>query len=430
MNKKSKNKPLDNRKNEDINDGLTVERRISKKSKPARGKKRESSFHMPNFHYTKRVREAASKFGYTTFFVKGKNGVRVLGALSKICSVKNVAILNDGVRFETPSNRCGQIIAILNNLCYDYKIIKTKGAMPFAINTLGRLGFAVGIIVVAVAIALFSQFVTRVSVSATDAYEGLDGALNARVQSILCSYGIEEGKWLPSVNLGEVEKQLLALDGISYASVRRHGTHFAVEIKRERPKENFVEAFGSKVVSQKVAIVTRVIVEGGTAVVDYGDVVKAGDTLIDGYVVFGEDKLEVEAKGIVYGKVFYKKTVFFADTVREKTYGDVKRITKLSAFGKTPKTPKSPYERYELKTTVQDFGFLVPFKIYGFEFLEITEREYKSEITLEEAYDRVFSEIVAQMKEPSKVLEKYCEVCETQDGKYVTVTVEAEERIA
>lgn len=408
-------------------EGLNVERQVGNPKK----QRIEREFRLPSLEYTRKMRAAGAKRGETVLFVNGKHGVRVLGALSKLCSVKNVVISSDGVQFEVPSKHRGQIIALLDNLCYDYKIIKVKGAFPLAFNALSRIGFAVGALVIAVAIGVFSQFVTRVSVSAADAYAGeIDGALNAQINDILSLHGVTVGKWLPSIDLGSVEKGLLALDGVSYASVRRHGTHVAVEIKRERPPENIVEVSGSKVVSNKVAVVTRVIVEGGTAVVNYGDVVRKGDTLIDGYVVFGEEKLEVEAKGMVYGKVYHKKSVFFADTLKQNEIGKVKRITKLSMFGKVPKAPKSPFGKYELETTVSDLGFLLPFKIYTYEFRELIEREYENTLTEDEMIDSVYSDIVAEFDEPSRVLEKYCTVTEAEGGRYVTVTVEAEERIA
>lgn len=407
-------------------DGLSVERRVGK-----REKKHESVIKLPSINYTKKVRRAASHHGDTVFFVNGKNGVRVLGALSKICSVRNVNISADGVAFEVKSKHRGQIIAILNNLCYDYKIIKSKGAFPFAINTLGRLGFVVGIVLIVAMIAIFSQFVTRVSVTSADVHTGdIDNALNVKITDILSSYGVRAGRWLPSLDPGEVEKDILALDGVSYASVRRHGTHISVTIKREQPSDVILGVSGSHVVAKKVAVVTRVIVEGGTAAVEYGDVVRAGDTLIDGYVVFGEDKLEVEAKGIVYGKVFYKKTVFFENTVRERIKGDVKRVTKLGMFGKIPKAPESPFENCEVQTSVSELGFLLPFRIYTYEFREITESEHENTLSVDEMYDRVYSQIVAELKEPSKVLNRYHEISETADGRYVTVTVEAEERIS
>ncbi|MDE5601245.1 MAG: sporulation protein YqfD [Clostridia bacterium] len=347
MSKKSKNTQLDT-----VNDGLVVERRTTK-SRAQKGK--TSDVQRPskptrNIHgYTYRIRKIAAMRGDTVLFVKGKNGVRVLGALSKICAVRNVAILSDGIRFEVPSKHRSEIIALLNNLCYDYKVLKNIGALPFAINTLARLGFAVGIIVVVVGIAIFSQFITRVSVSAVDGVYGqnIDSALNTQILGILSSYGAKEGKWLPRIDCDSVEKELLALDGVAYASVQRRRTHIEVQIKRELQKDYLVEVVGSTVKARKVAVVTRVIVEGGTSVVEYGDVVRVGDTLIDGYVTYGDEKLSVEAKGLAYGKVYHKKTVFFSDIITSREVTNVKRVTKLSMFGKTPKTPSSPFEKYE-----------------------------------------------------------------------------------
>ncbi|MDE6059982.1 MAG: sporulation protein YqfD [Clostridia bacterium] len=382
--------------------------------------------------YTYRIRKIAAGHGDTVFFVNGKNGVRVLGALSKICSVRDVAILSDGIRFEVPSKHRSEIIALLNNLCYDYKVLKNIGALHFAINTLARVGFAVGIIVVAVGIAIFSQFVTRVSVSAVDGVYGqnIDSALNSQILGILSSYGAKEGKWLPHIDCGSVEKELLALDGVAYASVQRRGTHIEVQIKRELQNDYLVEVVGSTVKARKVAVVTRVIVEGGTAVVEYGDVVRAGDTLIDGYVMYGDERLNVEAKGLAYGKVYHKKTVFFSDIITSREVTNVKRITKLSMFGKTPKTPDSPYEKYELEMSVRDFGFLVPLKIYTYEFREIQEVESENSMSLDEMYASVYSQVAAEFEEPLKVLDVYYESHSADGGMYVTVTVETEEVIS
>ncbi len=426
MSKKNKNDRLDA-----ANDGLIVERRVDKKNKkPAREKKDVPL--IPSFDYTGKVRKIAARYGECVFFVSGRNGVRVLGALSKVCRVKNVGFSDEGVQFSVPSKHRGQIIAILDNLCYDYKIIKNKGAVPLFFNSLARLGFAVGLIAAVVGVGIFPQFVTRVSVSAADgAYvQHIDGALNAEIQSILSSHGVRVGRWLPDIDCAAIEKGLLALRGVSYASVQRHGTHVDVRIKQEQPDDFLVEVSGSKVVSRKVAVVTRIVVEGGTAVVDYGDVVREGDTLIDGYTLFGEDKIEVEAKGTVYGKVYHRKTVFFADKIKVRQVVSVKKITKLSMFGKTPKTPESPFEQYELESTVRDLGFLLPFKIFTYEFREIAETEYDNLYTKEEMCASVYSEIVSGFAEPLRVLGRYEEIREADGGKYVTVTVEAEERIS
>lgn len=426
MSKKKKEIRLDALK--PAEEGIVVERRSS-----APDVRREKKTHRRDYvGYTRKMRKLAASYGNTVFFVNGRNGARVLGALSKICSIKQVSLSKDGVRFEAPSKHRKQIIALLDNLCYDYKIIKNTGSLPFAINTFARFGFAIGIIAVLVCVGLYPQFITKVSIGAADGAYGdaPDAALNARIQDILTSYGVQTGRFMPKVDCGGIEKSLLALDGVSYASVQRNGTHINVLVKRELKPDYIVDIAGSKVTARRVAVVTRVIVEGGTAVVKYGDVVRAGDTLIDGYVEFGEDKLPVEAQGVVYGKAYYKQTRFFADKTVERKITNVKRVTKLSMFGKIPKTPSSPFEKYETATSVEDLGFLLPFKIYKYEFREIAEVERENDLTLEEMYDSVYSEIAAQFTEPLKVLDRYCSCVEANGGKYVTVTVETEEVIS
>jgi len=380
---------------------------------------------------TERARRYSKKFGTSVFFVNGRNGVRVLGALSKICRIKHVAYDDEGVYFEVPSKHNNQIIAILNNLCYNYKIVKNKGAVPLAINSFARLGFALGVLVVAVFLLIYPTLITRVSIgSALGNGEAVDAALKLQIDDILRSYGISEGKLIPKLDEAGIENSILALDGVAFASVKRVGTHVEIIVKPELKKDYFVEVKGSKVTAKRLAVVTRVIVEGGTGVVKYGDVVREGDVLIDGYTLYGDDKLDVEAKGVVYGKVYRKKTVFFADNAVVKEISRTKKITKLSMFSKVPKTPKSPFENYELHTEINDFGFLLPFKIYTYEFREISEREEVNTLSGEEMINRVYAQIVSEFEEPLKVLEKFDEIREADGGKYVSVTVATEEVIS
>jgi len=435
LSKRRKSTELDI-ENDNLSDGLVVERRTGKAAKNKGGRQSEKKSAAPSFSqsfgYTRRMRNISSSFGFTGILVKGRNGVKALGALSKICRVKNVAISDDGVSFEVPSKHRGEIIALLDKLCYDYKIIRVSGAIPFAINLLARLGFAAGAICVIIGLGIYPRFVTSINVSMADGAYGqtVDNALNAKILGILSEYGAKEGNWLQALDCGGVEKRLLALEGISYASVQRKGTHIEVAVRRELSNDYLVEISGSAVVSKKTAVVTRVIVEGGTAAVSYGDVVRPGDSLIDGYVLYGDEKLDVEARGLVYGKVYHKKTVFFSDVLSVTEVTAVKRITKLSMFGIVPKTPNSPFEHYELETSVSNLGFMLPFSIYTYEFREVKITERPNELTEEEMKASVYSDIVSEFREPLKVLDVYYDTAHADGGVYVTVTVEAEEIIS
>ncbi len=372
-----------------------------------------------------RLSAFASRLGRTQIFVHGKNGVRALGAAQSICAVSNVAVCEDGVMFEAPSKLLPKIVALLDNLCYDYKIIENKGLSPALFRAATRVGAMIGAAIFAVALAIYPNLVTRVSVVG-EAPGSLDGALNARVQQILCSHGIERGKFVPHMDSDAISKELLALDGVAYAGVERHGTHVNVYIKRELGGETLWEINGSRVTATRLATVTRVIVEGGTAAVKYGDVVKEGDLLIDGYVLYGDDKVPVEAKGRVYGTTLIKSEIFFPDTALEKSYGEVKRKTKLGFFGKTPKAPSSPFECYELRTSRHKLGFLLPIECFDFEFRELKVTEAQEMRSDDELIFAVYSSLLAQIEEEAGIKATYHSVTRTDGGRTVKVTVEAE----
>ncbi len=372
-----------------------------------------------------RLAAFGSKLGKTEIFVTGASAVKALGALMKICSVSDVEVTPRGMSFFVPSKLLNKIVALLENLCYDYKIIGIKGVAPAVFRASTRVGIFVGIVLIAVMLAVYPCFVTRVDVTSADAC-AIDGALNAEVRQILLSHGIAQGKFVPKVDADSLNKELLEIDGVAYAGFVRRGTHVSVIVKREADRDELFEIDGSAVRSTALATVTRVIVEGGTAVVKYGDVVKPGDVLIDGYVTYGDDAIPVEAKGRVYGTVLLTSETIFGDTVLENTYGAVKRVSKLGFFGKEPKTPRSPYECYELEVKRSKFGFLLPMECFDYEFRELKVVESPETRSDEELCLAVYSSLLEELREEATVRAVYSDVQRSERGRTVRVTLEAE----
>lgn len=375
-----------------------------------------------------RLHKIVAKYGKTQFEILSKNGVKALVAVSKICRVFDVETLNNGVRFCVNSKQCDKIIALLNNLCYDYKIIKIGGVVPFALRSIARVGIVSGLCVGVVALSIFASFVTRVSVRYAGVGE-VDASLNLQVCDILNEYGVRKGAKISAIDAQELQKALSALDGVAFANVSIDGSHVDIVVKSELPKEQFVQIDGSSVTARKTAVVTRIIVEGGTAVKKYGDVVKPGDVLIDGYVLYGDAKIPAQARGFAYGKVFYKKSVFFADVETKKTYGQVKTETRYGIFGKTPKAPQSPYESCEIVTSVREYGFLVPLKIYTYTFRELIVEQRQNTLDEEGMKRKAFSSLATELEESAKILSVYYEVKKVDGGVIVEVVAEAEELI-
>ena len=383
---------------------------------PPKRKARKRTVRMPIF---------ANKFGETLVKINSKNAHKALGELSKICKVKVRKSGADFLVVSVKSKHLSQIIAILNKLCYDNLIIGAVGVAPSFFRLLARWGIVVGIALSITAAILCSAFVTRVDVS------GAESALvRKEVFDVLTSNGVKVGGNASSVDAKTLEKSLLEIGGVAFASVKKRGGRIYVFVKEELPSEEFEEIDGTSVVAKRRAVVTRVIVDGGTAVVKYGDVVNEGDILIDGYTEYGDERLSVRAAGEVWGKVYYQKKFYFANTKIVRTYGKTKTTTKLSFFGKTPKTPKCYFEEYELKVSVESVGFLIPYDVYRFEFREIKSVETSGVLGEDEMKKRAFSSLLEEIDSAVKLLEIYYQFEDAADGKYLTVTIEAEEKIS
>ena len=77
--------------------------------------------------YRNRISKIERKFGKTQIEIYGENAVKALSAISKIAKVEKVAVGKQSTSIFVESKQCHKIIALLQNLCYDYKIINIGG---------------------------------------------------------------------------------------------------------------------------------------------------------------------------------------------------------------------------------------------------------------------------------------------------------------
>ena len=154
-----------------------------------------------------------------------------------------------GPRFSVPSRDVAKVVAICECLCYNYKIIKERGIALFFVRALGRAGVVLG------ALLSLALLILRRAVEES---------------------GVREWAFLPAFDGGELERRLLALDGVAFASVTKRGTRVYVDVHAEREGSGLVDIPSEEVKASVAASVTRVVVRSGTAEVSYGDVVKPG----------------------------------------------------------------------------------------------------------------------------------------------------------
>lgn len=394
-----------------------------KKGETAVGEeRREKREHKPPKPPRERKEIPAEKvpFSVTEFEVVGLNHARLLSLLAEEAHVFGARSSGRVFAFRVPSREKAKIVAILNTLCYDYKIKAERGVLLSALSALRRVGVVCGLLAVVAALVVFPNTVTSVECV---------GEWNSDVARILSDCGIVEGRVLFSFDGTEVARRLRELDGVVYASVDKVGTRVCVEVRAEHRTDSFAGVPGTSVKACKRAVVTRVTVFNGTAVVEYGDVVSEGDELIGGFVTVGDEKVLSAAAGEVYGMTFTEYARFFPDTVITAVKGEQKTYTRLAFGAKAPAAPEPPFADYVLETEVSRNGLLIGYRIYTFRYTEVTYVESANTLSEEEMKSAATSDTVTALPAGTTVLSATVSAERVDGGTLVKVTVAVEERI-
>lgn len=227
--------------------------------------------------------------------VYGLNHARLIDKLRLAANLSEVRLWQKKFSFVVDSKDKQKILAILNQLCYNYKIIEESGFSNFLKTLFNRYGILIGMFITVIFIILGSGIVLKVDVNEPE--------YKKQVEKILASQNMKVFTFQYDNDFQKIESKLLKMKGVSFAKVEKNGAVLNVFLKKELPPPKYVFLEGKPVVSNKKAVITRIVVLSGTAAVQYGDVVKPGDVLIEGKQLIGEEEVEVVPNGEVFGKV-------------------------------------------------------------------------------------------------------------------------------
>lgn len=244
--------------------------------------------------------------------------------LSKKIRIYDVAEKNGKIYFWCRLKDEQKCIAILTDMCYNFSVVDRKGFLPSVRKIMLRYGLIVGILFSVVVCSLYPSFLTDIKINESE--------YATSVLSILSKHGIKKYSFAFDVDSKSIEREILALDGVSFADVVKEGTTIKVSIVKEQPKPDYFPLVGESVRAVKKAVFSRAIVYGGTLVKSYGDIINPGDTLIENYIVVGEEKVPTQAGGEVYGFLYYEAEWYFEyiDNVRLEEYKKTVLIFALS----------------------------------------------------------------------------------------------------
>lgn len=309
-------------------------------------------------------------FGTCVINVRGLNFERLLNA----CIKENIELnlidkSGDKILIECPYIFYKKVLQLLKS----YQIIGTEfRGLCNAFNFIKkRFMIIVGLVVALFIGVLWQTHLWHYSIS------GLERVEKSEIEKFLNESGYGIGVSLSGINTNNLSNALLDnFKQLSFVSVMRVGTSLVLNFKEKEYDENLDESLMLPLVASFDGVVSKIVVNQGTAVVRAGDVVKKGQVLIAPYVFVNGKQKKVRAKGECTAQVFVKgQVVFNENETKEVRSGKFITLRKMQFFNHTFNclNEKVPYEKYEVEKNAKIICKNMPicFKIVNIKCYEI-----------------------------------------------------------
>ena len=255
------------------------------------------------------------------------------------------------------------------------KISKKKG-IPFILHRYKkRKIFAIFLIIIAFSIYTSSKYVWNIEVQIED---------NLQIEQIeedLADLGLRKGMLKSKIETDKLINELrLKRNDISWIGIDLKGTNVIVKAVKADEKPDLLDNSDyCNIVATKSGIITKIIAQNGTAVVNVGDEVNEGDILIAGYME-GKytDKRYVHSLGVVQAKIKYSKSekIYLKQEKLRNTGDEEKKFQiKFNNFQINFYKTLSKFQKYDTIETTKKLklfsNFYLPIQIK-----KITNNEY------------------------------------------------------
>lgn len=336
----------------------------------------------------------------------------------------------------------GRVTALGQKGQWEVRLLRRGGLTGTAWKLRRRYAFWAGMAACIAVVAVLSRFVVTVRVS------GNVKVPTGAILTQLRARGVRPGAFGPGLDTRQISHEvILELPELSWMSINLHGMVAEVLVREGDPRPELMEEDEPAHIAAKYpGIITKIQATRGQQMVEKGDTVVAGDTLIGSWVDFVEPEgstidmggMTVRATGKVWARTWHTLKAAIPLNAQAKEYtGREKTRWSVEILGRTAKISPGggiSYERYDKITkyhtpTLPD-GRELPFSL---------RREVCREYTLKETpIDAEKGEVIlrAALEERLKTLAEKGEVLKTdwsvqeQNGLLVvTLLAECEQEI-
>ena len=293
-----------------------------------------------------------------------------------------------------------EAVKIAKKLKCKVKITQKRG-IPFLVHKYKkRKIFVITLLVVTILIGISTKYVWNINIQIDSNMEMIG------IEEDVKEAGLNVGMKKEKINVQEIANKIrLKRNDISWIGIELKGTNAIVRVVKAKEAPEIVdEKEYSNIIAKKSGVITKIIAQNGTAMVNIGDEVEENQILIAGQM---EGKYTgvryMHASGDIEAKVWYirEKTESFIQQEKVKT-NEVENKYALTLNKKTINFYKtiSKFKKYDTMETKNKIKILNNFYL-PIEFKKITNYEYRYEqkqYTGEQLQDKIIQELEEQMK--------------------------------
>lgn len=233
---------------------------------------------------------------YTVYEIKGLNLDRFINTCGKhglvLFDVKKYK--NKRLRFSVKHNECKKLFAIADEMCYNIKKVKDKGKGYPLLYFYRNAGVLLGIVLFIAAAAFADDLVFSLS------FTGSGSVYSREVANYLACKGVGVYSRFSALDMDSLGDEIVAMSPrLSFAECRKDGNRLAVELILSEEPPEILSGTVAELKSDVAGVVEEIKVYRGTAEVKVGDIVAIGDTLVGGYSVVNERRIELNVVATV-----------------------------------------------------------------------------------------------------------------------------------
>ena len=279
--------------------------------------------------------------------------------------------------------------------------INTKKGVPFLVHRYKkRKIFFILLLFIILLTIVSSNFIWNVEINEENGQE------LENIAKDIEEAGLKIGEWKAKIDTKEVINKIrLQRNDIAWIGIELKGTNAIVKVVKAEAKPEIVDdSEYCSIISDKVGIITKINAQAGTANVQVGDTVNAGETLIKGWMEGKYTGIRyVHAKGEIQAKVWHTKykNIPYNTTERKET-GNIENQYAIKFNNFKINLPKrlskfKIYDTIETENKMKLFSdFYLPISIQKTTYKEVEEEQKIYEI--EEAKDIGIQELQEELE--------------------------------